>query len=90
MVLGCAFLMMSDATSKWLSQSYPIGQIMCLRNVFVLIPILIVVWQGRQWTDLRIASWGGQLLRGALPVVGSGIYIFYREGQVKPPVSGRS
>ncbi len=75
MILGCAFLMMSDAVSKWLSQTYPVGQIMCLRNVFVLIPILIVVWRGGRFGDLRIGSWGGQFLRGGLHVVSAALFV---------------
>jgi len=75
MMLGCAFLMMSDAVSKWLSQTYPVGQIMCLRNVFVLIPILIVVWRSGRFGDLRIGNWGGQFMRGGLHVLSAALFV---------------
>ncbi len=75
MVLGCAFLMMSDAVSKWLSQTYPVGQIMCLRNVFVLIPILLVVWRSGRFADLRIGNWGGQFLRGGFHVASAALFV---------------
>jgi len=75
MILGCAFLMMSDAVSKWLSQTYPVGQIMCLRNVFVLVPILFVVWRSGRFADLRIGNWGGQFLRGGFHVLAAALFV---------------
>ena len=75
MVLGCAFLMMSDAVSKWLSQTYPIGQIMSLRNVFVLIPILLVVWHRGDFGELRVNRWGGQTLRAFFHVLAAALFV---------------
>ena len=75
MVLGCAFLMMSDALSKWLSQTYSIGQIMSLRNVFVLIPILIVVWRKDSFRDLRVRRWGGQSIRAVVHVASALFFV---------------
>jgi drug/metabolite transporter (DMT)-like permease len=75
MVAGCAFLMMSDAVSKWLSQTYPIGQIMSMRNVFVMIPILIVVWHRNSFGDLRVKSWGGQTMRAGFHVASAALFV---------------
>ena len=75
MVLGCACLVASDAFSKWLSQSYPIGQIMSVRNVFVLIPILLVVWRTNSFDNLRVTRWGGQMLRAGFHVLSSALFI---------------
>jgi drug/metabolite transporter (DMT)-like permease len=75
MVAGCAFLMMSDAFSKWLSQTYSIGQIMSLRNVFVLIPILIVVWRQDAFGDLRVKNWAAQGLRAVMHVTAAIFFI---------------
>jgi drug/metabolite transporter (DMT)-like permease len=75
MVLGCAFLMMSDAISKWLSQDYSVGQIMSLRNVFVLIPILIVVWRKDSFADLRVKRWGAQSFRAFVHVLSAVLFV---------------
>ena len=75
MVMGCMFLMMSDAISKWLSQTYPTGQIMALRNLFVLIPILLVVWRSDQFADLRVKHWGGQTLRALCHVSSATFFV---------------
>ena len=74
-VAGCAFLMASDAISKWLSQTYPVGQIMSLRNVFVLIPILIVAWRSGSYASLRIHSWGAQSLRASFHVLSAALFV---------------
>ncbi|MEM9683544.1 MAG: DMT family transporter [Pseudomonadota bacterium] len=75
MVAGCAFLMMSDAFSKWLSQTYSIGQIMSLRNVFVLVPILIFVWRKRIFHELRVNSWAAQGLRAFMHVAAAVFFV---------------
>jgi drug/metabolite transporter (DMT)-like permease len=74
-VAGCAFLMASDAISKWLSQSYPVGQIMSLRNIFVLIPILLVAWRTDSFAKLRIHSWAGQSFRALFHVVAAALFV---------------
>jgi drug/metabolite transporter (DMT)-like permease len=68
MVVGCAFLMMSDAFSKWLTQTYSVGQVMSLRNVFVLIPLFLIVWHKNNFNELRVHSWKAQLFRAIFHV----------------------
>lgn len=75
MVAGCAFLMMSDAFSKWLSQTYSVGQIMSLRNVFVLIPMFIVLWHTKSFRDLKVNSWKAQLFRSIFHVAAAVLFI---------------
>lgn len=75
MVAGCAFLMMSDAFSKWLSQTYSVGQIMSLRNVFVLIPMFIVLWHTKSFGDLKVNSWKAQLFRSIFHVAAAILFI---------------
>ncbi|MPY75444.1 MAG: EamA family transporter [Alphaproteobacteria bacterium] len=75
MVLGCALLMMSDALSKWLSQTYSVGQIMSLRNVFVLVPILIVVWRKDSFADLRVNRWAAQSFRALWHVLAAVFFV---------------
>jgi len=74
-VAGCAFLIASDAVSKWLSQSYPVGQIISLRNVFVLIPILLVAWRTNNLMNLRVHSWKAQGSRAFFHVVAAALFV---------------
>ena len=45
LVVGGALMTASDSVLKWLTSGYPVGQIMFLRGLFGLIPILIFVQQ---------------------------------------------
>jgi drug/metabolite transporter (DMT)-like permease len=75
MVAGCAFLVMSDVFSKWLSQTYSVGQIMSLRNVFVLVPMFIVLWRTKSFGDLKVHSWKAQLFRSIFHVAAAIMFI---------------
>ena len=75
LVAGCAFLIASDAISKWLSQTYPVGQIISLRNVFVLIPIIVVAWHTNGFANLRVHSWAGQSLRALFHVLAAALFV---------------
>jgi drug/metabolite transporter (DMT)-like permease len=75
MVLGCAFLMASDAFSKWLSQTYSVGQIMSLRNVFVLVPMFIILWRKDSFHELRVHSWKAQLFRSGFHIAAAIFFI---------------
>lgn len=66
MVSSAALLALNDGVTKWLTESYPVTQVWCLRTVFVLISILAVAAQRGAWRELRAVSWGGQALRAAL------------------------
>jgi len=75
MVAGCAFLVMSDSFSKWLSQTYSVGQIMSLRNVFVLVPMFIVLWRTKSFGELKVYSWKAQLFRSVFHVAAAILFI---------------
>jgi len=75
MVAGCAFLMMSDAFSKWLTQTYSVGQVMSLRNVFVLIPLFLVVWYKGNFKELRVHSWRAQIFRSVFHVMPAILFV---------------
>ncbi|RPI42672.1 MAG: DMT family transporter [Betaproteobacteria bacterium] len=64
MVAGMAFLVMSDAVSKYLVQSHPIGQVMCLRQAACLLFVLAVVWRGAGLRALRPRNVPMQIVRG--------------------------
>ncbi len=68
---GIALLTANDAVSKFLTQSYPVGQVICLRQAATLLVIVPYVMLVTGWGALRVASWPGQLTRGVLFVAGA-------------------
>ena len=66
MVASAALLALNDGVTKWLTESYPVTQVWCLRTVFVLIPILMFTAYRGAWRELRVFSWGSQALRATL------------------------
>jgi drug/metabolite transporter (DMT)-like permease len=71
MIAGMAFLIVSDAISKHLSQSYPIGQVICVRQLASLPFIAVFIGRShRGLSALRPINVRMQILRG-LVFVGS-------------------
>jgi drug/metabolite transporter (DMT)-like permease len=75
MIVGSALLTANDTVLKWLSGSYPVGQLMCLRGIFVYIPIAYFVWKAGGVSALRISKIRGQGLRAALVVCGTFMFV---------------
>lgn len=65
----------TDAMSKLLTSTYPTGQIIFFRTLFVLIPIAIMVWRKGGFESLRSRNIRGQLARGTLVVCTSFIFM---------------
>jgi drug/metabolite transporter (DMT)-like permease len=75
MVAGSAVLTVSDATTKWLTAGYPVGQIIAIRAVFSLIPILIFAWHAGGLSALRMNNLPMQTLRAACAVGSSFLFV---------------
>lgn len=76
MILGAGVLTMNDAVSKYLVESYPIGQILALRQAAALLMILAyVAWTGA-WRDLRISNRVGHAVRGVLHVASAALIVW--------------
>ena len=75
MIAGGVFLTANDALLKWLTSDYPVGQIMFLRGIFVLIPLLIFVWIFNRTGALATRDLGKHLLRGGLMVCGTFLFV---------------
>ena len=71
MILGAGVLSMNDAVSKYMVETYPIGQILGLRQLAALLAILAYVWWKGRWRDLRIVDRTGQAWRGVMHVSGA-------------------
>jgi drug/metabolite transporter (DMT)-like permease len=54
MTIALFLLTLGDAMTKWLGQSYPVGQIICLRGVFMLLPIAIMTARSGGIASLRV------------------------------------
>lgn len=71
MTLGIALLTANDAASKYLVQSYPVGQVIGLRQMATLLVLIPYVMYFSSWRAVRVVDWPGQLTRGALFITGS-------------------
>ncbi|MBX3650626.1 MAG: DMT family transporter [Burkholderiales bacterium] len=71
MTLGVAMLTANDAASKYLVQSYPVGQVIGLRQAATLLVLIPYVMLFSRWSALRVVDWPGQLGRGMLFIIGS-------------------
>lgn len=56
MVLAMFLFVISDSSTKWLGVSYPVGQIVCIRNLFVLLLVAVLVWRDGGLATLRVAD----------------------------------
>lgn len=75
MVVGGALLTLNDALLKWLVGAYPVGQLLFLRNLFMLAAIGVVAWRAGGLYVLRVQNVRGQLLRAAMLVVSAFCFI---------------
>jgi drug/metabolite transporter (DMT)-like permease len=71
MVAGAGLLTLNDAVSKYLTEHYPIGEVVTLRQAAAMLFMLPYAWMtgGRQ--ALKVVNVRGQLLRGLLFVLGT-------------------
>jgi drug/metabolite transporter (DMT)-like permease len=75
MVAGVALLTANDAVSKYLTQSHPVGQVICLRQAATLLVIVPYVLAVTGRGALRVASWAGQATRGLLFVASAALIV---------------
>ena len=79
MSLGIALLTANDATSKYLVESPPIGQVIGLRQAATLLVLIPYVMLFSRWSELRVVDWPGQISRGVLFLIGS-VFIVWSLG----------
>ena len=75
MVAGIALLTANDAVSKYLTESHPVGQVICLRQAATLLVIVPYVMLVSGWGALRVVSWPGQITRGLLFVANAALIV---------------
>ena len=64
LMVASAILTFTDGLSKYLTGSYPPGEIMFFRAMFVFIPIIIMTWRNGGLASIRVVNWRGQAARG--------------------------
>lgn len=75
MVLSLFTFTVSDAVTKWLTQTYPIGQLIFIRSFFIILPVLIVVAWRNEWGSLRTVNRRMQFLRASLVVLSTALIV---------------
>jgi drug/metabolite transporter (DMT)-like permease len=73
MTAGAGLLTLNDAVSKYLTEHYALGQVICLRQAAAFLFMLPYAWAVTGLGALRSVNHGGQLLRGLL-FVGSTVF----------------
>ena len=68
MILGGGALTVSDAATKWLTASFPIGEILFIRALVVSVVILVIAWRSGTFDGLRIGRVRNQATRALLAV----------------------
>jgi len=76
MITGMAFLVLSDAVSKHLAESHPIGQVICIRQVASLLFVAMFVARGPGFGALRMRNVRMQMLRGLAFVCSSYLIVW--------------
>src|SRR5687767_8659063 len=75
MTASSALLVANDAALKHLTQDYPVGQVICLRQaatLLVIVPYIVIV---TGWAAARVRQWPGQIFRGLLLVASTGFMV---------------
>ncbi|MGO1119724.1 DMT family transporter [Rhodovibrionaceae bacterium A322] len=68
-LIGMLAMTLMDAAAKWLGEGYPIVQVVFFRNLFGLLPMVIMIWKSGGLSSLRITHWPIHLLRSLSGVV---------------------
>jgi len=87
MVLGCAVLTLSDAGTKWLTDTYPVGEIIFLRSIMIIVLILCVSLRYGGLISLQPNDLAGQISRAALLAIASFLFILSLKFMALPVVT---
>ena len=75
MVAGFALLTLNDAVLKWLTASYPTGQIVFMRSIFVMILVWLIALRFGGLRTLRVVNLRGQLVRAGTMTVATLLFV---------------
>lgn len=63
MLVAMGLIVLSNATTKWISADYSAGQVVFFRSLFVLLFLIPIVWRSGGIATLRVTNWRDQSLR---------------------------
>ena len=69
---GMVLLVLSDASAKWLTDTYPVTEVVVLRGLFIIVLLLIV---GYRQGSLRIVDRWGHVLRALFATSSSFLFV---------------
>ena len=75
MVACMVFLTLNDAVCKWLTADYAVGEVVCLRSIFMFLPIAVLAWRAGGLASLRVRRLGGQALRALFTVLSAYLFV---------------
>lgn len=73
---GIGILTVNDAIAKWLTEAYPVGQVIGVRGIFVLLLIYLFAKLGGRSAQLQVTNWPMQLLRALMIVLSTYAFIW--------------
>ncbi|MBU9833723.1 DMT family transporter (plasmid) [Rahnella aquatilis] len=73
--LSIFMLSVTDASAKWLTTGYPIGEIVFFRSIFSFLPLLFVAYKGRITLTYKSQNYKANILR-AIVVVFTAVTFF--------------
>lgn len=73
---GIGLVSLNDGIAKWLTDVYPVGQVVALRGVLVLILIFGFAFATGRRSQLRVTHWQFQLTRAAIIVFSTYSFIW--------------
>ena len=65
MIGGALALTINDGMAKYLTESYPVGQVMALRGTFILCLLIFLFISAKKKLNLKIYSWRNNFYRAA-------------------------
>ena len=72
MIVAALLLTLNDATSKWLMESYPVWQVLSVRQICSLLPIVSYVHFVTGWSVVKVTNRSGMALRSLFFVATTG------------------
>lgn len=75
MIAAAGILTLNDAMAKWLTERYPVGQVLALRGGLVVILVYAWAMVSGRGAALRVKSWPLNLLRGGLMATSTFLFV---------------
>ena len=74
MILAVGLFAAMDAIVKWLSDSFPLIELVFFRSLFALLPLGLLMARSGGWRQLRVTRPGLHLLRSSVGLVSMYLY----------------